>query len=195
MLSKSLLSSLIALGVVVFFSLSFPQTAQAACTCQPIGNDYKQGRWVNETGGLCSKNYGVCILNCVISELDTATCIKRCTNTDLSCNPLTETTIDVGFQVPTFSVLLGNIIKLVFFVAGLLAIFQLLMGGFEWVISGGEEKKIEAARAKIVAAVVGLVVMIASLSLAIFLEQVVFGGKICLGISCPMNLNFLKLIR
>ncbi len=103
--------------------------------------------------------------------------------------------LNVGWQIPTFSQLIGNVIRLIFFVAGLFALVFLLLGGFEWVQSGGEEKKIEAARGKITASVIGLVVMIAVLSLVIFLEQVVFGGKICLGISCPMNIGFLQLIR
>ncbi len=111
-----------------------------------------------------------------------------------SCD-VNKAVLDVGWQIPTFSQLIGNVIRLIFFVAGLFALVFLLLGGFEWVQSGGEEKKIEAARGKITASVIGLVVMIAVLSLVIFLEQVVFGGKICLGISCPMNIGFLQLIR
>ena len=107
---------------------------------------------------------------------------------------MTDMYLDVGFQVPTFSVLLGSLIRLIFFIAGLFALVYLLLGGFEWVRSGGDEKKIEQARAKIVNAVIGLVVMIAVLSLVVFLEQVIFGGKICLGISCPMNIGFLRLV-
>jgi hypothetical protein len=114
--------------------------------------------------------------------------------TDVPCDPY-STAINVGWQIPTFSQLLGNVIRLLFFIAGLVTLAFLLLGGFEWVQSGGDEKKVEAARKKITSSVIGLVVMIAVLSLVIFLEQVVFGGKICLGISCPMNINFLKLVR
>ena len=181
--------------VIAFSSLLIlPSSVYAGCTCRPVAGDYQVGRWVADSTGICSKNYGICVLNCVITEFDTATCIKRCFNTELSCNPMTDMYLDVGFQVPTFSVLLGSLIRLIFFIAGLFALVYLLLGGFEWVRSGGDEKKIEQARAKIVNAVIGLVVMIAVLSLVVFLEQVIFGGKICLGISCPMNIGFLRLV-
>ena len=112
---------------------------------------------------------------------------------DVACDPY-KATLDVGWRIPTFSELIGNIIRLIFFIAGLFALVYLLLGGFEWVQSAGDEKKLESARGKITNAVIGLVVMIAVLSLVIFLEQVVFGGKICLGISCPMNIGFLRIV-
>ena len=111
-----------------------------------------------------------------------------------NCDPFSAA-LDTGFKVPTFSQIIGNVIRLIFFIAGLFALVYLLLGGFEWVQSAGDEKKLTSARNKITNAIIGLVVMIAVLSLVIFLEQVVFGGKICLGISCPINVGFLKLIR
>ncbi|MFO0703882.1 MAG: pilin [Patescibacteria group bacterium] len=167
----------------------------AACICKPVGNDYKVGKWSSDDPTeSCNTNYGSCVLSCVIVEFNTATCIQRCYNQVLACNPLENAYIDVGWRIPTFSELIGNIIRLIFFVAGLFALVNLLLGGFEWVQSGGDEKKIEKSRARITASVIGLVVMIAVLSLVVFLEQVVLGGKICLGISCPMNLSFIRLI-
>jgi len=71
----------------------------------------------------------------------------------------------------------------------------LLLGGFEWVSSGGDDKKLSSARGKIINAIIGLVVMVAVLTLVILLEQVVFGGKVCLGISCPINMGDLRIIR
>ena len=82
-----------------------------------------------------------------------------------------------------------------FFIAGLYALVLLLLGGFEWVSSGGDDKKLSSARGKIINAIIGLVVMVAVLTLVILLEQVVFGGKVCLGISCPINMGDLSLIK
>lgn len=172
-----------------------PVSAQSSCTCRPVGNDYKVGTWTDGAGNACNKSYGVCALNCIISELETGKCIERCIDPNLSCNPMTETTLDVGFKVPTFTVLMSNLIKLLFFLAGIMAIFQLLMGGFLWVLSGGDDKKIGEAQKRITSAIIGLIVMISSLSIVIFLEQVIFGGRFCLGISCPINVQFLQLIR
>ena len=112
-----------------------------------------------------------------------------------ACNVYTQGFVKTWFRVPTLGDLIGNVIRLIFFIAGLYALVLLLLGGFEWVSSGGEEKKLTSARGKIMNAIIGLVVMVAVLTLVILLEQVVFGGKVCLGISCPINMGDLSLIK
>lgn len=112
-----------------------------------------------------------------------------------SCNVYTQGYVKTWFKVPTLGDLIGNIIRLMFFIAGLYALVLLLLGGFEWVSSGGDDKKLTSARGKIFNAIIGLVVMVAVLTLVIILEQVVFGGKVCLGISCPINMGDLSLIK
>ncbi len=185
-----IVSSILSLFIMVMIALSMPTQAYAGCTCIPTGNgsDYKSGTWQEDgTGMRCDKCTYVPAVPGAAGAVN-VTC-------GATCNPLTEGSINVGFRVPTFAELIGNVIRLFFFVAGLVALVFLLLGGFEWVSSGGDSKKTDAARAKITSAVIGLVIMIAVLSLVIFLEQVVFGGKICLGISCPMNIGFMQLIR
>lgn len=112
-----------------------------------------------------------------------------------SCNPLAESYINLWFCVPTLGDLIGNLIRIIFFIAGLFAIFMLLLGGFEWVSSGGDEKKLTTARGKITSAVIGLVVMVAVMTLVVLIEQVIFGGKMCLGISCPLDVGKLAIIQ
>ena len=112
-----------------------------------------------------------------------------------ACNVYTQGFVRTWFRVPTLGDLIGNVIRLIFFIAGLYALVLLLLGGFEWVSSGGEEKKLTSARGKIMNAIIGLVVMVAVLTLVILLEQVVFGGKVCLGISCPINMGDLSIIK
>ena len=112
-----------------------------------------------------------------------------------SCNPLAESYINLWFCVPTLGDLIGNLIRIIFFIAGLFAIFMLLLGGFEWVSSGGEEKKLTTARGKITTAVIGLVVMVAVMTLVVLIEQIIFGGKMCLGISCPLDVGKLAIIQ
>lgn len=99
-----------------------------------------------------------------------------------------------GVQVPSFTTLLGALIQLFFVLSGVAALIFLVWGAFAWVTSGGEKAKVEEAQKKIIAAVVGLIVLVAVLSLAVFLEQVVFGGNFCFGISCPINTSELQLI-
>ena len=112
-----------------------------------------------------------------------------------ACNVYTQGFVRTWFRVPTLGDLIGNVLRLMFFIAGLYALVLLLLGGFQWVSSGGEEKKLGEARNKIINAIIGLVVMVAVLTLVILLEQVVFGGKVCLGISCPIDMGSLSLIK
>ncbi len=181
--------------VACMFTFSYltvaPRAVLAGCVCEyndATTADTKDGIYrqtLDGTDRSCQALYQVAGL---------APDAAQTTEAAFKCDPF-NATIDPGFRVPTFAELIGNVIRLFFFVAGLVALVFLLLGGFEWVSSGGDSKKTDAARAKITSAVIGLVIMIAVLSLVIFLEQVVFGGKICLGISCPMNIGFMQLIR
>lgn len=112
-----------------------------------------------------------------------------------SCNPSTEAYVKLWFCVPTPAELLGNIVRIIFFVGGVVALFMLLFGAFEWVSSGGDDKKIQASQARLRSAVIGLIVMVATLTLVVLVEQVIFGGKICLGISCPLDLSSISIIQ
>lgn len=58
--------------------------------------------------------------------------------------------------------LINDLLRLAMVVAALLVFGQLIWGGINWITSGGDKTKTEAARAKIVAAVVGLIVVASS---------------------------------
>ncbi|MEI7653511.1 MAG: hypothetical protein WCJ70_04555 [bacterium] len=111
-----------------------------------------------------------------------------------ACNPLTDAVVNGPFPVPTLGDLLGSLIKIFFFIAGLMSLLYLLLGAFEWVRSGGKEEDIEGAQKKIMAAIIGLIVMVAVLTLVIVIEQVIFRGTICLGISCPFKLGDIGIV-
>ena len=51
-----------------------------------------------------------------------------------------------------------NVITVAFVIAILLALFFLIRGGINWVTSGGDKAKVDAARQMIVAAVIGLII-------------------------------------
>lgn len=95
---------------------------------------------------------------------------------------------ELGFQIPTLSDILTFAIRAFFVIAGLAALFFLLLGAFAWVTSGGDQDSITAAREKIQAAVVGLLMMVAVLAIVWTLEQVIFNRRICLGLSCPVTI-------
>lgn len=97
-------------------------------------------------------------------------------------------TSELGFQIPTLSDLLTFAIRIFFVIAGLAALFYMLIGAFAWVTSGGDKDAVTAAREKIQSAVVGLIMMVVVLAIVWTLEQVVFKRRICLGVSCPLTL-------
>ncbi len=112
-----------------------------------------------------------------------------------ACNPLTDTFISPGFKVPKLGDFLGSIIRFFFFIAGIIALIYLLIGAFKWITSEGKDEGVKEAREQIQAAVLGLIVMVAVLALVVVVEQVIFGGKICLGISCPLQLGSFNLVK
>lgn len=93
---------------------------------------------------------------------------------------------NLGFSVPNFTQILTFFIRAFFLIAGLAALFFLLLGAFGWITSGGDKDAITAARDKIQAAVIGLILIVAVLAIIVTLEQLVFQKAICLGISCPV---------
>ncbi len=96
--------------------------------------------------------------------------------------------VNLGFPVPTLSVLLSFLIRFFFVAAGLAALLYLLLGAFAWVTSGGQKENVEKARDKIQAAIVGLILIVAVLAIMVTLEQVVFNQKICVGLSCDITI-------
>jgi hypothetical protein len=70
--------------------------------------------------------------------------------------------------------------SLLLYLAGALAIGYLMFGGIKWITSRGDKVAVESARRHIVAAVIGLVVVVS----AFFILQVVFR---ILGVQNPLN--------
>ena len=95
---------------------------------------------------------------------------------------------ELGFKIPSLGDILTFTIRAFFVVAGLMALFYLLLGALAWITSGGDKDAVTAARDKIQAAVVGLLLIVAVLAIIWTLEQVIFNRRICLGLSCPLTL-------
>ncbi len=95
---------------------------------------------------------------------------------------------DLGFKIPSLGEILTFTIRAFFVIAGLAALFYMLLGAFAWVTSGGDSDAVSAAQGKIQAAVVGMLIIVGVLSIIWTLEQVIFDQKICLGISCELTI-------
>ena len=61
-----------------------------------------------------------------------------------------------------FGVWLGSLLSAVLFLGSILVLLYLIWGAIEWITSGGDKGKTEAARNKITSAVIGLIVIAAS---------------------------------
>src|SRR3989344_7116474 len=73
--------------------------------------------------------------------------------------------------------LMSNALALLFFFAGLLTFFFIVIGGIQWITAGGDAKAAQSARDRITAAVVGLIVVVAAFAITLILGQV-FGINI-----------------
>jgi hypothetical protein len=70
----------------------------------------------------------------------------------------------------SFGTLLGNILGIVMIIALLILLFFFVWGAIEWMTSGGESSKLQSARDRMVHAVVGILVLSASLALFMFVQ-------------------------
>ena len=69
----------------------------------------------------------------------------------------------LDFEIPA---LVAGALRLILVVAALIFFVMLLIGGIQWMVSGGDKAATEAARNKITAALVGLVIVFAAWAIA-----------------------------
>jgi hypothetical protein len=69
----------------------------------------------------------------------------------------------------------GSIVKTVLSVLGLVALIIFIVAGFQWMTSGGNEEKIQAAQKLMEAAVIGLVIVIIAWAATFFVVQSLTG--------------------
>jgi hypothetical protein len=77
-----------------------------------------------------------------------------------------------GIPFTDLGKLLSNVLALLFFFAGLLAFIFIIIGGIQWITAGGDAKAASAARDRITAAVVGLLVVVAAFAITLILNAV-----------------------
>ncbi len=80
--------------------------------------------------------------------------------------------------------IISGAISLVLIVVALVFFFILIIGGLKWITSGGDEKKVAAARAQITNALIGLVIVFAAWAI-MKLIGVVFGIDILGTLTIP----------
>ncbi len=66
---------------------------------------------------------------------------------------------NIGSGSQGISTLLSNIIKIIYSIAALVAVFMVIFSAFQWIISGGNKDAIAAARQRLTWAIIGIVVL------------------------------------
>lgn len=84
----------------------------------------------------------------------------------------------------TVSGIVSGAISLVMLAVALAFFFMLLIGGFRWVTSQGDQKNVEAARNSITNALIGLAIVFAAWAIMKLIETV-FGISIISGMKIP----------
>lgn len=65
----------------------------------------------------------------------------------------------IGYGNVGLSNFLTNVISIIFLISGIAFLFMMIIGGFQWIVSGGDKGKVEGAQKRITNAVVGIVVL------------------------------------
>lgn len=84
--------------------------------------------------------------------------------------------------------LLSALISLIFVVAAIIFFFMLVIGGIQWMLSGGDKQATESARGRITAALIGLIIVFAAWAITKLIEQ--FLGITILGGAIPIKTPF-----
>lgn len=87
-----------------------------------------------------------------------------------------------NIKISELGALLSAAVGALLIIAALLAFFFLILGGIQWITSGGDKTGMEAARNKITHAIVGLVIVGAAWAIMIliqnFLGVTIIGGAL-----------------
>ncbi|MBU0578513.1 hypothetical protein KKE34_01205 [Patescibacteria group bacterium] len=86
--------------------------------------------------------------------------------TDIKIDPAE---LEKGGFFTDLGALIQGALNFVMVIGALLVFLYLIMGGIEWITSGGDKTKTETARNKITAAVVGLIVLAASYAILLII--------------------------
>lgn len=84
---------------------------------------------------------------------------------------------DVNINPVDSNVLLGDILNVVYFWAGVVAVLAIIWGGMMYITANGDSSKVSIAKATIISAVSGLVFVILAFVITGFVMEAVGGVK------------------
>ena len=78
--------------------------------------------------------------------------------------------------------IVGKLLNIAFFAAGLFFLIQVIIGGISWINAGGDPKAMDSARGRITNAVIGLVIVSAGFGITIIVTTAlginIFSGAV-----------------
>lgn len=86
-------------------------------------------------------------------------------------NDLTKIADTSQVKTTSLPVLVGSIINVILGVLGIVLLFYVLYAGFLWMTAGGDTKKVEEAKTMLRNAIIGLVLIMASVAISNFVIQ------------------------
>ena len=108
-------------------------------------------------------------LGLLTTYLAQCTCVNTNIFPPITYNCPCEETIEIptppNLQITSLGTLLSGAIGFILVIAALAAFIFLIWGGIQWITSGGDKSAVEAARSRILAAIIGLFVVFAAWAL------------------------------
>ena len=91
---------------------------------------------------------------------------------------VTENTLmtDTGLTGSDPRTVIANVINTILGFLGVVAVVIILMGGFKYMIAGGDETKIGEARALLVSGIIGLIIILGAFGIASFVVKAILGA-------------------
>lgn len=83
-------------------------------------------------------------------------------------DPYPDAAQDIGLGNADPETIVVNIINWILGILALIAVIMILIGGFKWMTAGGNEEKVEGAKKLLIAAVIGLVIILAAWGISVY---------------------------
>lgn len=92
-------------------------------------------------------------------------------------NPVLSEELRTGDPIELVQTIIVTLINLIYVVGVIIFFFMLVIGGIQWLSSGGDKQAVANAQARIQHAVIGLVLLLAAFAIVTLLEEL-FGISI-----------------
>jgi len=81
--------------------------------------------------------------------------------------------LESGLQNTDLTIVIGRIVRIVIGFLGLIAVVIILIGGFQWMTSGGDSEKIQKAKDMMIHGLIGLFIVVIAYAVALFVMGIV----------------------